>query len=71
MLRSWPQLALLGGVSLSSFTSQLLMTRSLQLLPAAQQSAISFLQVGVRGPWLSSAAAQLGTAAAASVLAED
>jgi drug/metabolite transporter (DMT)-like permease len=74
VLPSWPQLALLGGVSLSSFTSQLLMTRSLQLLPAAQQSAISFLQVGAPAPWLCaqagaepSAAAQLGAAVAASI----
>jgi drug/metabolite transporter (DMT)-like permease len=50
VLPSWPQAALLAGVSSSSFFSQLLMTRSLQLLPAAQASAISFIQVGhVRG----------------------
>jgi drug/metabolite transporter (DMT)-like permease len=57
VLPSWREVALLGGVSLSSFLSQLLMTRSLQLLPAAQQSAISFLQVRACPCWLHAAGA--------------
>jgi drug/metabolite transporter (DMT)-like permease len=43
---SLPEAALLLGVAVTSFTYQLLMTRGLQLLPAAQASAVGFLQVG-------------------------
>jgi hypothetical protein len=55
----WPQqavvplpgdLVLLLGVALSSFCGQLLMTRGLQLIPAAQASAASFAQVREGAP---------------------
>jgi drug/metabolite transporter (DMT)-like permease len=45
VLPTWGEAAMLAGVCLISFASQNLMVRGYQLLPAAQASAITFLQV--------------------------
>jgi hypothetical protein len=49
LLPNWGETAMLAGVCLTSFVSQNCMVRGFQLLPAAQASAISFLQVRQQG----------------------